>query len=60
MLTKTSVIKTMDKLPSNFSIDDLVEQLIFIDKIQEGLKQSKEGQIHSKEIAKKKLNKWLK
>ena len=31
MLTKENVIETVSKLPENFSLDELVDKLIFID-----------------------------
>ena len=40
MLTKTNLIKQIDKLPEEFSIDELVERLILIEKIERGLDQS--------------------
>lgn len=60
MLTREKVRSTIDKLPENFTIDQLIDHLIFIDKVDEGLKQSKENKIHDQDEAKKKLNKWLK
>lgn len=60
MLTKQVLKKTIDKLPINFTIDELLDKLIFIEKINEGLKQSEEGKTSSKKEAEKKLSKWLK
>ena len=60
MLTKENVLKTVSKLPANFSLDDLVDKLIFIDKVQQGLEESMADKIFSKEEANKRLSKWLK
>jgi hypothetical protein len=60
MLTKENVIKTVSKLPDNFSLDELVDELIFIEKVQKGLNESLTDKVYSKEEAKKKLSKWLK
>ena len=38
MLTREQVRSTIDKLPENFTIDQLIDHLIFIDKVEEGLK----------------------
>ena len=43
MLTKKRVIGALDKLPESFSIDKLVDQLVFIEKIEEGIRHSGEG-----------------
>ena len=60
MLTKQVLKQTIDKLPISFTIDELLDKLIFIEKINEGIKQSEEGKISSKKEAEKKLSKWLK
>lgn len=52
MLTKETVQKSIDRLPSEFSIDELIEQLIFIQKIEDGLQQSKDGNVVSHEDVK--------
>lgn len=60
MLTREQVRGTIDKLPDNFTIDQLIDHLIFIDKVDEGLNQSKADKVHTQEEAKQKLKKWLK
>jgi len=60
MITKTQLINTLDKLPENISIDQIIDHLIFIEKVQKGIEDSKNGRTNSKEEARKKLNKWIK
>jgi len=60
MLTRTQVFDTVEKLPEQFSIDQLINKLVFIDKVEKGLEQSKSGNINTKEQTKEKLSKWLK
>ena len=60
MLTKETVNQTMNQLSDTFSIDELIDRLIFVEKVKSGLKQSQEGLIFSKKEAKEKLKKWLK
>ncbi len=60
MLTRSQVFSTVEKLPEQFSIDQLIDKLMFIDKIETGIKQSESGSINTKEQAKQKLSKWLK
>ena len=38
MLTKDKVRKTIDRLPENFTVDQIVEELVILDKIEEDLK----------------------
>jgi len=60
MITKAQIINSLDKLPENLTIDQVVDQLIFIEKVQKGLDDSVNGRINTKEEAKQKLSKWLK
>lgn len=52
MLTKEKINKTLSILPDKFTIDELIDQLIFIEKVEEGLKQSDEGKVISNEDVK--------
>ena len=56
MLNRTQVFDTVEKLPDQFPVD----QLILINKIEIGLTQSLSGNVNSKEQTKQKLSKWLK
>lgn len=58
-MTKDIVINTLKEFPESFTIDELVEKLIFKQKVQSGLEQSQQGNTFSTEEAKKQLNKWL-
>ena len=60
MLTKEQVFNSIEKMPEQFSIDQLIDKLIFIDKVEIGLKQSESGNVNTKEQSKQKLSKWLK
>lgn len=60
MLSKQTLQQTIDKMPNSFTIDELLDKLIFIDKINEGFLQSEKGKTFSKIQAEKKLEKWLK
>ncbi|MCF8347162.1 MAG: hypothetical protein K9G38_08115 [Bacteroidales bacterium] len=59
MLTKTNVIESLKVLPDNFTIDELLEHLVFVQKVEEGLRQSENGKAINSEEVKKRLNKWL-
>lgn len=60
MLTKEEVIKTISNLPENFSLDELIDKLVFIDKVEKGLAQSNENLVFNTPQAKNRLSKWLK
>jgi hypothetical protein len=57
MLSKKTVIETVNSLPDSFSLEDVIDRLILIQKVELGLSQSMENQIVSHEEAKEKLNK---
>lgn len=58
MLTKEMVKNQIDKLPDEFSVDQLFERLILVDKIEKGIKDSKEGNIISYEEMGEKIKAW--
>ena len=60
MLTKTNLIQQIDKFPEEFSIDELVERLIFIEKVERGNKQSLEGKVVSESDLDVEIEKWFK
>ncbi len=59
MLTKSQVRTQLEKLPEEFTLDELVEQLILIQKIEKGLKDSRENRIISEEDFDKEMEKWF-
>jgi predicted transcriptional regulator len=52
---KQRVIEALQALPDDATIDDAIERLCFIAKIEEGLRQSEAGQVISHEDVKKQL-----
>ena len=60
MLTKEKIHFTIDKLPDNLTIDQVIEELILLDKIEQGIKDADEGRVFTTEEVKEKLNTWLK
>ncbi|MBL4755066.1 MAG: hypothetical protein JKY52_15900 [Flavobacteriales bacterium] len=59
MLTKEKIIQSINALPDKFSLDDVLESIVLLQKIEMGLEQSKAGQTLSTGVAKRRLNKWL-
>jgi predicted transcriptional regulator len=60
MLTKDKVRKTIDRLPENFTVDQIVEELVILDKIGAGLNDIEEGRVFSTDQVKQELKTWLK
>ncbi len=59
MLNKEKVIKAIKQLPDNFPLDEFIERIILLDKIETGLQQSSKGQVTPDENLDEKLPKWL-
>ena len=60
MLTKENVNKTIKMLPDSFTIDELIDQLILVERIDEGYQQSEAGSVISNEDVKLMIDKWSK
>lgn len=54
------VKETLEKMPENFDVEELIEKLLFIDQVEIGLIESKENKVVSFNDAKEQLSKWLK
>ncbi len=59
-MKRAKAISTLNKFPKEFELDELIERLIFIDKVEKGLQQAEEGNIISHEQLKKDMKKWQK
>ena len=60
MLTKEKVRKTIDRLPDKFTVDQVIEELVVLNKIEEGLKDIEQGRVFTTDQVKKELKTWLK
>ena len=60
MLTKEKIKKSIDTLPDNLTIDQVIDKIIMLDKIEQGLADVENGNVFTTEEIKDKLNKWLK
>jgi hypothetical protein len=53
MLTKEKVMNSLQNMPGTFSIDELIDKLILLLKIETGLEQSKKSEVlPAKEVKK--------
>jgi hypothetical protein len=60
MLTKQLVQNAISDLPERFTLDEVIQRIYVLNKIESARKKSKEGKTYSTTEAKKKLAKWLK
>jgi len=59
MITKAKLKEQIDKLPEAFTIDELVESLVFVEKVESGLEDSKNGMKISEQELEDKMKKWF-
>ena len=58
-MKKYKVIETLDHLPDEFNVEELVEKLLFVEKVEKGLQDSEEGKTMSLREAKQKMeDRW--
>lgn len=60
MVTKSQLKETLDQLPEQFSLDELIDKIILIDKINQGNLQSEKGETLAEEEVDQEMAKWFK
>lgn len=60
MTTKEMVIEAVKDLPDNAPIEDAMERLLLLAKIERGIEQTDAGQIIPHDEVKQRVSKWLK
>lgn len=58
-MTREVLAESIQHLPAEFSIDELIERLLIIEKIENARRQYKNGEVMTNEQAKERLAKWL-
>ena len=59
-MNKQAAIDSIKDMPQDFELDELIERLVVLDKIEKGRKDIQKGNTFSHGEAKGKLDKWLK
>jgi len=59
-MQKSTILHTLNELPNKFNLDEFLERLIVIEKINEGIDEAKAGKTISHEKVKKLVAKWHK
>ena len=60
MDTKQQILKAIEELPDNARVEDALERLYLLYKIERGLKQANDGELVTQEEAGQRMAKWLK
>jgi predicted transcriptional regulator len=59
-MTKDTSTAAIREMPQEFDVDELIERLLFIEKVEEGLKQIDNGQKIPLDEVKKIVSEWRK
>ncbi len=59
-MTKETILAAVQALPEPIDFNELLERLIFIEKVEEGLRQSEAGETISQEEVERRVQSWRK
>jgi len=59
MTIKEKVLQAVENLPDDAAIEEAMERLLFMAKIERGLEQAEAGRIISRDEVKERVTKWL-
>ena len=57
-MKREKAIETVKEFPQEFELEELMERLVFIEKIEKGLEQAEQGNVTSHEKVKELRRKW--
>ena len=59
MSTKDKIISSIKNLPDSVTIDEILDQIMLVEKIEKGIEQSSKNQVVSDDELDNRLGKWL-
>ena len=60
MGTKQQILKAIEDLPEDASVEDAIDRLYLLYKIDKGIRQADRGELLSQDDARQRMAKWLK
>jgi predicted transcriptional regulator len=57
-MKRDKVMETVKEFPQEFDLEELIERLVFVEKVEKGLEQIKEGKTIPHEQVKDIIKKW--
>ena len=60
MGTKQQILKAIEDLPDDASVEDAIDRLYLLYKIEKGIRQADRGELLSQDEARQRMAKWLK
>ena len=59
MIKKESILKALELLPDELSVEEVIDCIMLIQKVENGIEQSQKREVLSDNEAKIRLGKWL-
>ena len=59
-MKRDKAIDTVRELPQEFELEELMEKLVFVEKVEKGLQQAEQGKVTSHDEVKELIKKWQK
>ncbi|MBK9106932.1 MAG: hypothetical protein IPM92_00760 [Saprospiraceae bacterium] len=60
MISKDRIMAELNLLPEQFSLEDFIERLIFLEKLEERICESETELVVDEELVKKEIEEWFK
>ena len=60
MITKEKLIKHANSFPDKLSIDELIDRLVFVEKLEKRIEQSKRNETITEEELENEMKEWFK
>lgn len=60
MGTKQQILKAIEDLPDDASVEDAIDRLYLLYKIDKGIRQADQGKLITQDEARQRMAKWLK
>ena len=60
MITKTALKKHIEKFPEEFTIDELIERILLIEKLEKRIQKSNENDVVNEQELENKMKQWFK
>ena len=60
METKQQILKAIEELPDDAGVEEAIDRLYLLYKIERGLRQADSGELISQEDARQRMARWLK
>ncbi|HEY1269779.1 MAG TPA: hypothetical protein VGH16_21145 [Candidatus Binatia bacterium] len=58
--TKRQILRAIEELPDDASVEDALDRLYLLYKVEKGIRQADAGELVSQEEARRRMSRWLK